>query len=74
MLPEYGQARKAIWDAVNPHTGKRRIDEAFPPEIRKATRNQEMQIVFKNGSSWQVVGSDRYDALDRKSTRLNSSH
>ena len=63
MLPEYGQARKAIWDAVNPHTGKRRIDEAFPPEIRKATRNQEMQIVFKNGSSWQVVGSDRYDAL-----------
>lgn len=63
MLPEYSQARKAIWDAVNPHTGKRRIDEAFPLEIRKATRNHEMQILFVNGSSWQVVGSDRYDAL-----------
>ena len=34
MLPQAAQARKAIWDAVNPHTGKRRIDEAFPREIR----------------------------------------
>jgi hypothetical protein len=63
MLPEYGQARKAIWDAVNPHSGKRRIDEAFPPELRKATRGQEMQIELLNGSSWQVIGSDRFDSL-----------
>lgn len=63
MLPEYSQARKAIWDAVNPHTGKRRIDEAFPPELRRATRAQEMQIEFINGSTWQVVGSDRFDSL-----------
>ena len=63
MLPEYSQARKAIWDAVNPHTGKRRIDEAFPPELRKSTRAQEMQIEFLNGSTWQVVGSDRFDSL-----------
>ena len=26
MLPEYSQARKAIWSGVNPHSGKRRID------------------------------------------------
>jgi phage terminase large subunit len=63
MLPEYAQARKAIWDAINPHTGKRRIDEAFPPELRSYTRNDEMQIGLKVGSSWQVVGSDRYDSL-----------
>ena len=63
MLPEYSQARKAIWDAVNPHTGKRRIDEAFPVELRKATRNQEMQIEFLNGSTWQVVGSDNFNSL-----------
>jgi len=63
MLPEYAQARKAIWDAINPSTGKRRIDEAFPPEIRSYTRNDEMQIGLKVGSSWQVVGSDRYDSL-----------
>lgn len=63
MLPEYGQARKAIWAAVNPHTGKRRIDEAFPLELRSSTREQEMSITFKNGSTWQVVGSDSYNTL-----------
>jgi len=62
MLPRYNQARKVIWDAVNPRTGKRRIDEAFPPEIRAKTRRNEMSIEFVNGSQWQLVGSDNYDA------------
>jgi hypothetical protein len=63
MLPEAAQARKAIWDAVDPHTGKRRIDQAFPHEIRANTRDQDMLIRFKNGSTWQVLGSDNYDSL-----------
>lgn len=63
MLPQYNQARKAIWDAINPRTGKKRIDEAFPHAIRRATRNQEMMIEFVNGSSFQVVGSDNPDSL-----------
>ncbi len=63
MLPEANQARKAIWDAVNPRTGKRRIDEAFPLEIRATTREDVMMIRFIWGSSWQVVGSDNYDSL-----------
>lgn len=62
-LPEYAQARKALWAAVNPHTGKRRIDEAFPHELRAATNEQEMFIRFVNGSTWQLVGSDRYNSL-----------
>lgn len=61
-LPEYGQARKALWTAINPHTGKKRIDEAFPPEIRSKTLNDEMFIEFKCGSTWQLIGSDRYNA------------
>jgi phage terminase large subunit len=62
-LPEYEQARKAIWTAVNPHTGKRRIDEAFPEELRASKDEQQMFIRFKNGSTWQVIGSDRYNSL-----------
>lgn len=62
-LPEYSQGRKAIWQAVNPHTGKKRIDEAFPLEIRKRTVDQEMFIEFVNGSTWQVIGSDTFDRL-----------
>lgn len=63
MLPQHNQARKAIWDAVNPKTGRRRIDDAFPPEIRATTREQDMFIRLKNGATWQVVGSDTYNAL-----------
>ena len=63
LLPEKDQARKAIWNAVNPHTSKRRIDEAFPAEIRKRTIDQEMMIEFINGLTYQIGGSDRYDAL-----------
>ncbi len=58
MLPEYAQARKAIWDSVNPHTGRRRIDEAFPHELRDSTREHDMHIRFRNGSTWACVGSD----------------
>lgn len=63
MLPEYAQARKAIWNAVDPHTGVRRIDQAFPHEIRANTNDQEMFIRFKTGATWQLVGSDSYDKL-----------
>jgi phage terminase large subunit len=63
MLPMASQARKAIWEAINPHTGKRRIDEAFPQELRATTRENEMLIKFKCGSTWQVVGSDNFNSL-----------
>jgi phage terminase large subunit len=63
MLPEASQARKAIWTAVNPKTGKRRMDEAFPHDIREQTLENEMMIRFKNGSLWQVLGSDNYESL-----------
>lgn len=61
-MPEYEQARKALWNGINAHTGKRRIDEAFPPEIRKQTNDHEMFIRIPNGSTWQLIGSDRYNA------------
>ena len=62
-LPKYEQARKAIWEAVNPHTGRKRIDEAFPIALRSRTDNQSMSIEFKGGSTWRCVGSDDPDSL-----------
>src|SRR5437879_2135502 len=44
MLPEAAQGRKVIWEAVNPHTGVRRIDQAFPKDLRAATRDNDMVI------------------------------
>jgi phage terminase large subunit len=63
MLPEAAQARKAIWRAVDPHTGIRRIDQAFPLAIRRRTLEQEMLIETRWGSTWQVLGSDNYNSF-----------
>ena len=61
-LPKIAQARKAIWKGVDAK-GRRIIDQAFPKEIRAKTYEQEMMIEFVNGSTWQLVGSDNYDAM-----------
>lgn len=63
MLPEYKQARKALWEGVDAKTGKRRIDQIFPPEIVTRRRDNEMMLEFVNGATWQLLGSDRYDQL-----------
>lgn len=60
-LPEYAQARKALWDAVNQSTGKRRLDEIFPPECIEDVRGTDMFVKFKWGSTFQLIGSDAYN-------------
>lgn len=62
-LPQANQARKALWEAINPSSGKRRIEEAFPSAIRASVNDHEMLIRMRVGSSWQVVGSDNFDSL-----------
>ncbi len=61
-FPEQKQARKAIWNGVNGKTGKRRILEAFPPQIIKRMQDDDMFIELTNGSTFQLIGSDRYDS------------
>lgn len=51
-----------MWDAVNGHTGKKRIDEAFPPEIRSGFNEHEMKIGL-GASTFQLVGSDNFNSL-----------
>lgn len=63
MLPLANQCRKAMWDAINPHTGRRRIDEVFPKEIIQDRRESDMFIRFKNGATWQLMGSDNFASV-----------
>lgn len=69
MMPEFAQCRRAMWDAQTERTvngqviSKRRMDWAFPEEIRSATNQQEMKITLKSGSIIQLVGSDNYNSL-----------
>ncbi|MGB1304021.1 hypothetical protein [Pseudoalteromonas marina] len=62
LLPLQAQARKALWNGIDGQ-GRRIIDQVFPKEIRKRTLDNEMMIEFKNGSIWQMAGSDNYDSL-----------
>ena len=62
MLPLQTQARKVVWDAIDKQ-GRRVIDQVFPKALRKSVNAQEMKIELANGSIWQCVGSDNYNAL-----------
>ena len=62
LLPKANQARKALWDGINGHTGKRRIDEAFPGPLRAGYNDHEMMVKLGQ-STWQVVGADNFDSL-----------
>lgn len=61
-FPEYKQARKAIWNGINAHTGQRRIFDVFPPATIKRMQDDDMFLELHAGSTFQLLGSDRYDA------------
>ena len=64
MFPENLHARRAMWQAVNPHTGKRRILETFPREMMSAEPNEtEMRLQLVNGSTITFFGSDNFDRM-----------
>jgi len=61
IFPTYNQARKVIWDSLT-HEGRRLLDY-FPKELIENINHSEMKIRLLNGSLFQLVGSDNYDAL-----------
>jgi phage terminase large subunit len=62
LFPKQTQARKAIWNGIN-SDGQSILDQVFPEPVRARTSSQEMMIELKNGSTWQLAGSDNYDSL-----------
>lgn len=60
LYPEKTQARTAIWYGID-KDGVRFLDR-IPPELIAKKSDSEMRILFKNGSVFQIGGSDRYDA------------
>jgi hypothetical protein len=62
LFPEQAQARKAVWNGID-RDGRRIIDQFLPPAVRERSNGQEMLVEAKNGSIWQMAGSDNYDSL-----------
>ena len=61
VFPTYSQGKKVLWNGAD-KDGMRFLDH-FPKETRMRTLDNEMLIEFKNGSIFQVIGSDNIDSI-----------
>jgi intein/homing endonuclease len=69
FFPTFAQGKKVIWDGTtgrNRETGElgKRFLSFIPEELRATTWNDEMKIRLKNGSMFQIIGTDNYDCYD----------
>jgi hypothetical protein len=60
FFPKQTQARRALWNGVDPRRGENFVDLAFG-DIIASRNNTDMFLEFENGSTWQLLGSDNYD-------------
>lgn len=61
FFPTFAQGRKVIWDGMT-KDGMKFID-FIPKELRANRWNDEMKIELINGSIFQIIGTDNYDAI-----------
>lgn len=62
IFPTFAQAKRVIWDGID-KDGHRFMDH-FPKELLDGKPNEtEMKLTLKNGSMFQLVGSDKVDSI-----------
>jgi len=61
IFPTFAQARRVIWDGIDKE-GKQFMDH-FPKEITAGKNESQMKLDAVNGSIFQLVGSDKIDAI-----------
>lgn len=61
FFPTFAQAKRAVWEGMDrdgfPFMGH------FPKEVVKAKNENEMKLNLMNGSIFQLVGTDNFDAI-----------
>lgn len=62
FFPKHVQAKRAIWLGIDPKKSARFIDIAFGDQ-EAGRNNTDMMIEMRNGSTWQLLGSDNYDRI-----------
>ncbi len=60
-FPSMALGRKAIWEDID-KTGFKTLDH-FPKDFIRKKNDNEMKITLKNGSTFQVCGTDRLDVV-----------
>lgn len=61
FLPTYNQGRKIIWDGIDKDGFK--FLNHFPKELIEKKNEAEMKILMKGGSLFQIIGTDKIDAI-----------
>ena len=61
IFPSYAQGKKAIWQETDA-SGRKYLDY-FPNKLIARKNEKDLTITFKNGSIYQIVGSDNPDSL-----------
>lgn len=61
VFPTYAQGKKILWDGMDKDGF--RFMEHLPQELRKRTDNTSMFVELKNGSTFQIIGSDNIDSI-----------
>lgn len=61
FFPEFNQGRRVLWDGIDKEGFK--FMNHIPQSLRKTTSKQEMKIEMKNGSVFQIIGTDNYDII-----------
>lgn len=61
LFPTYKQGRKVLWNGMD-REGFKFMDH-FPAEIVDKPNDTEMRLVLKNGSIFQIFGTDDIDAF-----------
>lgn len=62
FFPTYAQGKKILWDGMG-SDGFRFMDH-FPKELIDGVPNEtEMQVKLKNGSIFQIIGTDKIDSI-----------
>lgn len=61
FLPTYNQGKKIIWDGID-KDGFKFLDH-FPEPLIDKKNEAEMKIILKNGSLFQIIGTDNYNSI-----------
>jgi len=61
FFPTFNQGRKILWDGID-DKGRRYISH-FPASLVAEKNEAEMQVTLKNGSLFQIIGTDKIDNI-----------
>ncbi len=61
FFPTYKQGKKILWNGIDKEGFK--FMHHLPVELRKRTDNTEMLVEMKNGSIFQIIGTDNMDSI-----------